>query len=156
MNDSVRSQGDASPSEHPASPHPSTGRRALLVAMPTILSLHQGAARAAVTSAVLVASSNSLYCLKDAQPHPTSSKGYSVPDSIEVTQFSPSSERKYCKDGKQVSPIEMCRNGDEYQYTTNLNADCNSAKDEIYVNKGALISASSVTSFQSRITFFNV
>ncbi|MDT3678917.1 MAG: hypothetical protein ROZ64_08810 [Burkholderiaceae bacterium] len=170
MNDSVRSQGDASPSQHPSSPAPSTGRRALLVAMPTIFSLRQGvAAEVARTSAVLVKSTpDTLLCAKDPGLGGNEKGWFVAPDSeIEVTRFTEG--RTYCKyDGlgpnnkpqyASVNTSEMCADGGTYYYSPNDN--CNNAQNLEAKNvndgvRGAFVSALSIASFGTRVNITDV
>ncbi|MCD6681627.1 MAG: hypothetical protein LT102_13430 [Burkholderiaceae bacterium] len=170
MNESIGRPGDAWTSAPSSNRIPSTGRRALLVAMPTIFSLRQGvAAEIARTSAVLARSeTETAFCAKDPGLG-GNDKGWFVPDTgpIEVTRFTPG--RTYCKydgtgsNGKptyaDVSTTEMCDQGGTYYYSPNGN--CNNAQNlaEKNVNDGvhgAFVSALSIASFGVRVNITDV
>ena len=148
----------------------SPGRRTVLVAMPAILSLHQGvAAQVARTSAVLVKSeTETLLCAGDPGLG-GNEKGWFVPNEgpIDVTRFD--ADRTYCKLAgtnpggnplyTEVQPREMCSTGGTYYYSPNNN--CNNAQNLVETNvnhdtRGAFVSALSIASFGVRVNYIDV
>lgn len=168
MNDPVRTAGDSLWPDDSARASHSAGRRAVLVAMPAILSLHQGvAAQVARTSAVLVKSeTETLLCARDPGLGENEKGWFINPETeIEVTEFT---HEAYCKstnvDGKtvfsSVSRNEMCNTGGVY-YTPKSGDQCNAQGGGAYtatpnVNQGAFVSALALSSFAGRIRLTEV
>ncbi len=163
-------QADASSSREAPPADPSSGRRALLIAVPAVFSLRQGvAAELANSSAVLVKSeTETLLCAKDPGLG-GNEKGWFVPadSNIEVTRFS--SDSTYCKvtgtngggnlQFGEVQKSEMCANGGTYYVSPNHN--CNNAQNLVEKNVndgvgGAYVSALALGSFSGRVRITDV
>lgn len=133
MSDSVRAPDDSSLIHGSRDAAPSAGRRALLVAMPTIVSLHPGLAAAhARSSSQLVLTDfepvdDVVYCVKKPWGATKSGKGWDIGDKgwLEATKLSPNNnyyryvgkDRKTGKPKyKSVSRQAMCQEGGDYYY----------------------------------------
>lgn len=139
MNDPVGGPGDRSSLAGASDAAPSTGRRALLVAMPSILSLHPGVAAAGARSSNLLVLADGApvedgkyLCVKKPWGAKQKGKGWDLGDDpwIDVTEIP--AGRSYYKrtwvSGKKgggeykytpVDPKEMCRDGGEFYYQRN-------------------------------------
>lgn len=170
MNDLDGTPSDAScPDDSRSSPPHSGRRRALLVAMPTILSLHQGvAAQVARTSSVLVwaetaqaDAAGNLLCAQDPGAG-TNPKGWNV-DSyntpIEVTEIP--ANRTYCRQTgtepvtyAEVPASNLCSPTqlEGQYYAAPSGSDCTSGQlEQITPRPGALVSANALASFTTVI-----
>ncbi len=169
MKNPVHTRGDSpSPGDsslHGDSPRAShsAGRRTVLIAMPAILSLHQGvAAQVARTSAVLVKSETETLLCAGNPGLGGNEKGWFVePDTqINVAEFT---HPTYCKaetvedrtSYSSVSRSEMCTNGGVY-YLPQNGMNCNAQGGGSYtatpnVNQGAFVSALALSSFAGRV-----
>lgn len=132
MNDSVRAREDSSLPQGASDAAPSAGRRALLVAMPTIVSLHPGLAAAhARSSSQLVLTDTepegAAYCVKKPWGAKKTGKGWDIGDEgwLEVTELSDDNNyyRYVGKDRstgkpryKPVSRQTMCQEGGDFYY----------------------------------------
>jgi len=133
MNDSVRAPDDSSLPQGTSDAAPSAGRRALLVAMPTIVSLHPGLAAAhARSSSVLVLTDiepgdETVYCAQKPWGAKQRGKGWDIGDEgwFKVTELSPGNnyyeligyDKKTGKPKyKPVSRATMCEKGGDYYY----------------------------------------
>ncbi|MCD6674289.1 MAG: hypothetical protein LT106_15745 [Burkholderiaceae bacterium] len=134
MNDSDRRPDGESCTQDTSAQAQSAGRRALLVAMPTIFSLHPGLAAAhARSSSVLVLAKEgtpvdgdgNYLCVEKPWRAESNEKGWLIDRqaTLEVTRF-PANRQYYSKTtgykGKtvytEVNPRQMCRDGGDYYF----------------------------------------
>lgn len=148
MNDPDRKPGDDSRSHDTSPQAQSAGRRALLVAMPSIFSLHPGLAAAhARSSSVLVLAKEGdpvdadgkYLCVEKPWHVESNEKGWLIDRdaSLEVSRF-PANRQYYRKTtsykGKavytEVTPRQMCKDGGDYYFKDGRKQGSYSSLDE--------------------------
>ncbi|MBN9462566.1 MAG: hypothetical protein J0H00_15255 [Burkholderiales bacterium] len=135
MNDAHDHRGPASNPEAPGSAATRVGRRAMLrgaaAAVPTILTLHSGAALARSSNLLTVADGAPLdakgrnLCVDESsvKVEPGPPKGYDLGEPAHANVTAIPTGRTYYRDtgrdGPTVSPQEMCQTGGEFYYKGN-------------------------------------
>lgn len=133
MNDPDRKPGDESSAHDPSVPAQSAGRRALLVAMPAIFSLHPGVAAAqARSSSVFVLAKDGLpdedgnyLCARKPGLVDSNEKGWIIDRTTRIEIAEIPSDYRYARKTTnwkgqstytEVTPQEMCSSGGRYYY----------------------------------------